>query len=53
MRKLFIILIILGCILMAPWGIITWQTHERIYRDIEDIPMRDVGLLLGTTPSVQ
>ena len=52
MRKLFIILIVLGSILMTPWGIISWQTHERVYRDIEKVPNRDVWLLLWTTPSI-
>lgn len=53
MRKFFLIILLLGCILMAPWGIISVTTYDRVYRDIEDIPVRDVGLLLGTTPSVQ
>jgi SanA protein len=53
MRKLFIILIVIGSILMMPWGIISWQTHDRVYRDINTMWEYDVGLLLGTTPSVQ
>ncbi len=38
---------------MMPWGIISWQTHDRVYRDIEKMWEYEVGLLLGTTPSVQ
>ena len=38
---------------MMPWGIISWQTHDRVYRDIDTMWEYEVGLLLGTTPSVQ
>lgn len=53
MRKYFLIILLLGCILMLPWGIISMTTYNRVYREIESVPSHDVGLLLGTTPSVQ
>lgn len=37
MRKLIIILIVLLSILMAPWVFISWKTHDRVYRDIENL----------------
>lgn len=39
-------------ILIFPWILISWKTSSVLYRDIELIPPRKVGLLLGTTPSV-
>ena len=38
--------------LSLPWAIISWTAKERLYRDVDAIPYRSVGLLLGTTPSV-
>lgn len=39
-------------LLMLPWGIISVSTQNLVYRDIETIPEKSVGLLLGTTPTV-
>jgi len=39
-------------LLMLPWGIISVSTQNLVYRDIETIPEKGVGLLLGTTPTV-
>lgn len=35
---------------MLPWGIISMMTSFLVYRDVDTIPEREVGLLLGTTP---
>ena len=37
---------------MLPWGIISLSTQNRVYREVESIPSREVGLLLGTTPGI-
>lgn len=37
---------------MLPWIFISWKTSGMIYRDVDVIPERQVGLLLGTSPSV-
>ncbi len=52
MRKLLKYLLISWIILMLPWGIITLETYNRVFRDIDSVPEREVGLLLGTTPGV-
>ena len=39
-------------ILMLPWAIISFSTQNQVYRDVEDIPEREVWLVLGTTPGV-
>jgi SanA protein len=52
MRKFLLFILLSGLILMLPWGIISWQTRGQIYRDIDSVPTTEVGLLLGTTPSV-
>jgi len=52
MRKTFpLILACLLLVLMLPWAYISWTVRGEIYRDVEKIPERDVGLLLGTSPS--
>ncbi len=52
MRKFLSFILICIILLMLPWGIITLSTHNRVYRDVESIPERAVGLLLGTTPGI-
>lgn len=37
---------------MLPWGIVSLSIQDRVYRDVDAIPEREVGLLLGTTPSI-
>jgi SanA protein len=52
MRKFLTFILVSAFLLMLPWMIISWQTYARVYRDVDTIPVREVGLLLGTTPSV-
>ena len=52
MRKLFLFILISGIILMTPWAIISVSVQDRVYRDIETIPTREVGVVLGTTPGI-
>jgi SanA protein len=52
MRKFLLFILISAILLSLPWTIISWTTKDRIYRDIDLIPTKKVGLLLGTTPSV-
>jgi SanA protein len=52
MRKFLSFILIGVIILMLPWGIISLSTQNRVYRDVDDIPERSVGLLLGTTPGI-
>ena len=52
MRKLFLFILISGIILMTPWVIISVSVSDRVYRDIDTIPTREVGVVLGTTPGV-
>lgn len=52
MRKILpLILACLLLVLMLPWAYISWTVRGEVYRDVEKIPERDVGLLLGTSPS--
>lgn len=52
LRRFLYILIIGSIVLMLPWGIISMMTSFLVYRDVDTIPEREVGLLLGTTPGV-
>ena len=52
MRKLLIIIVSSLILLMAPWAIVSFSVQDRIYRDIESIPNREVGVVLGTTPGI-
>ncbi len=52
MRKLLILIATSVILLMTPWGIISLSVQDRMYRDIESIPNREVGVVLGTTPGV-
>jgi SanA protein len=51
--KLIIKIIILGFFIsILPWLYISVSTAPQIYRNVADIPAREVWLLLGTTPGV-
>ncbi|MBC7498472.1 YdcF family protein [Candidatus Gracilibacteria bacterium] len=52
MRKLFLFILVSAMLLMTPWVIISVSESDRVYRDIETIPTREVGVVLGTTPGV-
>ncbi len=52
MRKLLLLFIFLAVLAVSPWFLISWMTSGSVYRDVDTIPAREVGLLLGTTPSV-
>jgi SanA protein len=39
-------------LLITPWGIISLSVQNDVYRSIEAIPAREVGVLLGTTPGI-
>lgn len=52
MRKLLLSILILCILLITPWVIISLSVQNNIYRDIENIPNQEVGVLLGTTPGV-
>lgn len=49
-RKFFIIIFVGSILLILPWGIISMMTSFLVYRDVDHIPPREVGLLLGTSP---
>jgi SanA protein len=52
MHKLLLIILISGIILMTPWAVISVYVWDRVYRDVDTIPTREVGVVLGTTPGV-
>lgn len=52
MRRFLTILILLLIVLILPWSWISWVTRGDIYRNADLLPKNSVGLLLGTTPSV-
>jgi SanA protein len=52
MRKIFLFIIALSMLLITPWGIISLSVQNDVYRSIEAIPAREVGVLLGTTPGI-
>ena len=39
-------------LLITPWGIISITVKNDVYRAIEDIPEKEVGVVLGTTPGI-
>ena len=51
MRKIPLYLIFFCIILLLPWLIISSMVRDMIYRDVASIPEREIGLLLGTSPS--
>jgi SanA protein len=50
MRKTLLIIITFSILLITPWIIISLSVQNDIYRSVEDIPNREVGIILGTTP---
>ena len=52
MRKLLLFILASMMLLMTPWAIISVSISDRVYRDIETIPTREVGVVLGTTPGI-
>lgn len=50
MYKLLLFILISGIILITPWAIISLSVQDSLYKGIEDIPNREVGVVLGTTP---
>lgn len=52
MRKIFLFIIALSILLIIPWGIISLSVQNDVYRSIETIPAREVGVVLGTTPGI-
>lgn len=52
MKRSVLFIFVWFCLLMLPWGIISLSTQNRVYRVVESIPNREVGLLLGTTPGI-
>lgn len=51
-KKILLFILLFCILLMLPWGIISLSIQDRVYRDLDTIPEREVGLLLGTTPSI-
>ncbi len=52
MRKLSLFILISVIILMTPWLMVSVSVWDRVYRDIETIPTREVGVVLGTSPGI-
>lgn len=50
MRKFFLFSILIILIILAPWMIISFSSIGKIYTDINNIPNKKYGLLLGTSP---
>ncbi|PID84373.1 protein SanA [Candidatus Gracilibacteria bacterium] len=50
MKRLFILCIIFLLCIATPWFIITFLSKDRIYTQIETIPSKTYGLVLGTSP---
>lgn len=50
LRKILYFFIFTSTLLILPWGIISMMTSFLVYRDTDNIPIREVGLLLGTSP---
>jgi len=50
MRKLIAFVIFATCVMMLPWLIISTSTTKQVYTDINELPAKKYGLLLGTTP---
>ena len=53
MKKLFLFVICVGIILMLPWMLISFATTGMIYTNVDDVPARKYGWLLGTSPGAQ
>lgn len=52
MRKFLLFILICSILLITPWGIISITVKNDVYRAIEDIPEKEVGVVLGTTPGI-
>lgn len=52
MRKFLLFILICSMLLITPWGIISITVKNDVYRAIEDIPEKEVGVVLGTTPGI-
>lgn len=52
MYKFFLSIIALGIILITPWAIISLSVQDSLYKNIEGIPNREVGVVLGTSPGI-
>jgi SanA protein len=52
MRKILLFIIVLWILLITPWGIISLSVQNDVYRSIESVPAREVGVVLGTTPGI-
>jgi vancomycin permeability regulator SanA len=52
MRKLLLFILVSAIVLMTPWAMISISVSDRVYRDIDTIPAREVGVLLGTSPGL-
>ncbi len=52
MRKILLFIIAICILLITPWGIISITVRNDVYKSIETIPEREVGVVLGTTPGV-
>lgn len=50
MKKIFFFVLIAGGFLLVPWMGISLATMGKIYTNIETVPARKYGLLLGTSP---
>lgn len=52
MYKLLLFIIISGIILITPWAIISLSVQDSLYKNIEEIPNHEVGVVLWTSPWV-
>lgn len=52
MYKLLLFILISGIILITPWAIISLSVQDSLYKNIEEIPNREVGVVLGTSPGI-
>ena len=52
MYKFLLFILISGIILITPWAIISLSVQDSLYKNIEEIPNREVGVVLGTSPGI-
>lgn len=52
MRKIILFIFIFLLCIPLPWILISLITADEVYRDVDSVPVHEVGLLLGTSPSV-
>lgn len=57
MKKVFLIFLVLFCALLSGtltvYQVVEHNAKGRLYENIDQVPYRDVGLLLGTTPKTR